>query len=188
MITLGIIADTHIPDRMPRLHAGVLPAFRRAGVRAILHAGDVCVPRVLRELETVAPVFAVQGNRDWISLRHLPTSLILEFDGVKIGLAHGHGGLWRYLLEKLHNSLYGLKEEKYVDYMLSFFPGVDVIVFGHVHRIVNQRLSGKLVFDPGSACCAEDIEKGPTVGLLNIYEQGQVDAEVVYLNIASVGF
>jgi hypothetical protein len=28
MITLGIIADTHIPDRVRHLHPGVLPLFR----------------------------------------------------------------------------------------------------------------------------------------------------------------
>jgi len=187
LITLGIIADTHIPDRMLRLHPNVLPVFRRAGVQAILHAGDVSVPRVLHELETVAPVHAVRGNRDWFSLRRLPNCLRLEFSGVKIGLAHGHGNFLRYMIEKPRNLLLGLKEEAYINYVLSVFPDMDVIVFGHMHRVVKQRLNGKLVFDPGSACCADDLEKGPTVGLLHLTAEGQFEAEVVYLKTVSEG-
>ena len=170
-----------IPDRMPRLNPRVLPIFRDAGVQAILHAGDVCVPRVLRELETVAPVQAVRGNRDWVSLRQLPTSLRLEYGGVSIGLTHGHGNLSRYLIEKPRNLLFGLKEERYINYALSLFPEVEVVVFGHMHRVVIQRVGGKLVFDPGSACCVGDNQKGPSVGLLHIHAEGQVEAEVIYL-------
>lgn len=185
MITLGIIADTHIPDRMPRLNPRILPAFGEAGVQAILHAGDVSVPRVLRQLETVAPVHAVRGNRDWVSLRWLPHRLHLEFGGVKIGLVHGHGNFSRYLAEKPRNLLFGLKEERYINYALSVFPDVDVVIFGHMHRVIIQRVDGKLVFDPGSACCAGDEPKGPSVGLLHIHAEGQVDAEVIYLKTRS---
>jgi putative phosphoesterase len=184
LITLGIIADTHIPDRMPRLHPDVLPVFKQAGVQAILHAGDVSVPRVLSELEQVAPVHAVRGNRDWVSLRGLPHSLELDFAGIKIGLAHGHGNLMRYVLEKPHNILWGVKEENYINYMLSVFPSADVIVFGHMHRVVTQRLDGKLMFDPGSACCPGDRQKGPSVGLLHL-NGGLPEAEIVYLKSRS---
>lgn len=182
LIRLGIIADTHIPDRVPRLHPRILPVFQEAGVEAILHAGDVCVPGVLKELEAVAPVQAVRGNRDWISLRQLPKRLILEYGGVTIGLVHGHGDLLHYLIEKPRNLILGLKTERYVNYVLSVFSDVDVIIFGHLHRAVLERVGSRLVFDPGSACCAADKEKGPSVGLLNIQAGGKVEGEIVYLN------
>lgn len=187
MISLGILADTHIPDRQPRLHPNILPVFQRERVQAILHAGDVSVPRVLDELAEVAPVHAVRGNRDIYRLRYLPSRLRMDFGGVAIGLAHGHGNLPRYLIEKPHNLLLGLKEERYIRYMLSIFPDVNVIVFGHMHRVVNELREGKLVFDPGSACCAEDKQKDPSVGILRIYTGGQVEAEVIYLNSATGG-
>ena len=62
MVTLGVVTDSHVPDRMRALPDALWPAL--AGVDAILHAGDVCVPRVLAALEQVAPVYAVAGNRD----------------------------------------------------------------------------------------------------------------------------
>lgn len=182
MITLGIIADTHIPDRVPQLHPNILTVLRQARVEAILHAGDVSVPRVLHELETIAPVHAVRGNRDWLKLSRLPSHLRLEFAGVKIGMAHGHGNLVRYLLEKPRNLLLGLKEETYIHYMLSVFPDMDVIVFGHMHRAVNVRLGGKLIVDPGSACCVEDKKKGPSMAMLHIHDRDLVEAEIIYLN------
>lgn len=170
---------------MPRLHPGVLPTFQRAGVQAILHAGDVCVPSVLRELETVAPVNAVRGNRDFVSLPRLPLSLRLEVEGVKIGMTHGHGTFLRYVSEKTHNILKGVKEERYISYVASIFPDMDVIVFGHMHRVVKRTWEGKLVFDPGSACCTDNREKGPSIGLLHINAGGLFEAEVVYLNAVS---
>lgn len=181
MITLGIIADTHIPDRLPRLHPQVLPQFQKANVTAILHAGDVCVPRVISELETVAPVHAVRGNRDWVSLGRLPIKLVLEYGGVRIGLTHGHGNMTRYVGEKVRNMLFGLDEKRYIDHARSFFSDVDVVVFGHLHRSVLEQLDGKLIFDPGSACCVGDDKKGPSVGLLHIHTGGKVEAEVINL-------
>jgi putative phosphoesterase len=64
MTTLGVLADTHIPDRVPTLNPRVIQVFRQAQVSAILHAGDVSVPQVLAELEKIAQVYAVRGNRD----------------------------------------------------------------------------------------------------------------------------
>ena len=107
MRILGVIADTHIPDRSKALHTAVLPAFEEAGVEAILHAGDVSTPRVIEELEAVAPVVAVLGNRDWLALRHLPLTRVLEYDGLQIGMTHGHGGLRAYLAEKVGYLLNG---------------------------------------------------------------------------------
>jgi putative phosphoesterase len=79
LITLGVIADTHIPDRARSLDPQLLSIFDAAQVKAILHAGDVCVPRILDELGEIAPVHAVRGNRDLWALRQLPLSLEIRF-------------------------------------------------------------------------------------------------------------
>ncbi len=67
MTTLGLISDTHIPDRAAELNPRVLQIFEEARVSQILHAGDIMNQTVLDELAQVAPVQAVCGNRDvWI--------------------------------------------------------------------------------------------------------------------------
>lgn len=58
MTLIGVISDTH-----GTLHAAAYNAL--AGCDAILHAGDIGGPAVLRELETLAPVYAVLGNNDF---------------------------------------------------------------------------------------------------------------------------
>ena len=58
MTLVGVISDTH----------GILPqqAYEAlAECDAIIHAGDICGPKILRELETLASVYAVLGNNDY---------------------------------------------------------------------------------------------------------------------------
>jgi hypothetical protein len=99
LLTVGVVADTHIPDRVGTLHPELIPTLKAAGVGHILHAGDICVPGVLDELSQVAPVTAARGNRD-ILLSSLPLVQNITLEGVEIALMHGHGGLWFYLWDK----------------------------------------------------------------------------------------
>src|SRR5512137_685421 len=114
MASVGVISDTHIPDRVAELHPQIMDTFREAGVAAILHAGDVSVPRVLDALREVAPVYAVRGNRDIFYLRSLPMKVQLNIEGVNIGMAHGHGTFARYTLDKMQRAVQGRYAEKYL--------------------------------------------------------------------------
>jgi putative phosphoesterase len=178
-IYLGLIADTHIPDRVENLHPDVLPIFREAGVSAILHAGDVSMPQVISELETVAPVYAVRGNRDIYHLRHLPMFRLLHFGDVPVGLVHGQGNLWFYLYEKVKIFTVGYQLEFYLPYLFRTFPHADVIVFGHSHMPVIRWVNGKLIINPGSVSCP-NREYLPSIGLLRI-EEDKVEGELVWL-------
>ena len=179
-ICLGVLADTHIPDRSPGLHPRILPVFRQAGVQAILHAGDVSVPQVLAELAALAPVQAVSGNRDWLRLPGLPSKIRLSFEGVQVVLVHGHGGLTGYFREKIAHTLHGYRREYYIDLLAYAFPGADVIVFGHSHQPLNLQIGQVLLFNPGSACCPENPKDPPSVGLLYI-APGSVRGEIISL-------
>lgn len=181
MITLGVLADTHVPDRAAELPAQVLQRFTDARVDAILHAGDVSVPRVLKQLEQVAPVYAVQGNRDIYALRQLPMQVRLSFEGVSIGLAHGHGTFSRYIVDKFHRQLYGRLVEHYIQRMLLTFPEMDVIVFGHLHVSCNFHLNGKLLFNPGSTSYPWPRKKPPTFGLLRLEQGIEPQGEIIEL-------
>ena len=181
MTILGVIADTHVPDRVSRLEPRAVEVFRQAGVEAILHAGDVSVPRVLEELGQIAPVHAVRGNRDIFSLANLPLQIRLNIQGVSIGMAHGHGTLKNYLVDKMRWMVSNTKYERYIQRMLETFPDVDVIVFGHLHAPHNLHLEGKLVLNPGSASFLWPRKYPPSVGLLEIGEGKRVEGEIIYL-------
>lgn len=82
MKTIGIISDTH-GSLDPRAYAALF------GVDAIVHAGDIGGPAVLRELETIAPVVAVLGNNDFpkygSSVERFARPV---FEGVRFLVAH----------------------------------------------------------------------------------------------------
>jgi putative phosphoesterase len=185
-LTLGIISDTHIPDRVGSLHPGILPLFRRACVSAILHAGDISVPSVLAQLAEVAPVHAVRGNRDIFWRHRLPLTLKLHFNGLEIGLAHGHGSWRSYLVDRIYFMLYGYHPERLLPRLLAAFPNSAVIVFGHGHRPFNRWMDGQLLFNPGSPHFPENRSLAPSLGLLHISAESEVRGEIVTLDQAIV--
>lgn len=58
MMLVGFISDTH--GRLDPLAYNAL-----ADCDHIIHAGDICNPGIISELETLAPVTAVLGNNDF---------------------------------------------------------------------------------------------------------------------------
>lgn len=180
-LTLGVLADTHIPDRAERLPPILLESFRARGVAAILHAGDICIPAVLKELEAIAPVHAVRGNRDIFYLRHLPTRLTLNLQGVSVGLIHGHGSLRHYLLDRLRYQLQGLDLAHFKRRVQRSFPDCQIVVFGHVHYPLQEWIEGQLIFNPGSACCPVFPKISPSAGFITLGMAGEIETEIFYL-------
>lgn len=180
-LTLGVLADTHIPDRARDLPPEVLEIFREAGVGAILHAGDVVQGRVLTALEAVAPVYAVRGNRDVYFLRHLPKRWLLRCGPVTIGMVHSHGTLKEYLEDKVIHLLRGAPFARFERRAQRAFPQAQVVVFGHIHYPVNRRVGAQWLFNPGSPVAPIFKDLPPTVGLLHIDPQGKVHAEIAPL-------
>ena len=178
MITLGVLADTHVPDRARRLEPKVLSIFQDAGVQAILHAGDVSAPLVLKQLAQVAPVYAVRGNRDIFMLRDLPLERVETWHGVVVGLTHGHGRWRHYLVDRFHFALHGYYHERLIPRLVGSFPDADVIVFGHGHLPLNEMRAGRLLFNPGSPHFPGN-GYSPSVGLLHISCTGEVLGELV---------
>ena len=139
---IGIVSDTH--DRvLAALHAEL------TGVDEILHAGDIASAEALAEIETIAPVIAVAGNMDDSALaQRLPAETILERDGVRIALIHGHRA-GRASVDDL--------AERYGD------RGVDLVVWGHIHEPVSEERGGVRYFNPGTA---GGIGSAATCGIL----------------------
>lgn len=181
--TIAVVADTHIPDRRRKLHPALFPKLRAANPQHILHAGDITLPHILKELEEIAPLNAVRGNRDWFPSADLPLARVIEIQGKRIGMTHGHGGLALYLRDKLRFLAKGPSAfNVFKKRALSLLPDdVDAIVFGHIHAPMLLYENDKLILNPGSACCQILDGVPPTFALLHISEN-DVSAEIVYLD------
>lgn len=183
-VKLGVLSDTHIPDRAPRLQAIIARVFEEAGIQAILHAGDISTPSVLAVLRQVAPVYAVRGNRDLFQQGDLPLKRCLNFNGVSVALTHGHFGWRGYLIDKIQFMRQGYRLERYQTRLLAAFPQARVIVFGHTHVAVNHWVNGQLLFNPGSPHFPLFPNKDPSLGILHIEPGGVIKSELVYLDRA----
>ena len=163
---IGVVADTHIPDRLLTLPSQLFAAL--SGVDLILHAGDISNPKALSELERVAPVIAVLGNRDiWYRANwKLPLDRVIEVGAVRIGLTHGHGGLISYLKEKLLYYTVGYHLENFIAAARSRFANVRVIAFGHSHHPFNEMQDGVLMFNPGAVGPSYRAKFGASIGIL----------------------
>lgn len=88
IMIIGVISDTH-----GFVHRAIFEAFRN--VDAIIHAGDIGDESVLRQLEALAPVYAVRGNVDGGGLYKLDKILYKTFGGIRITTTHNAGDLIR---------------------------------------------------------------------------------------------
>ena len=162
---VGVISDTHIP-RFSRLPEEVFQHF--ADVELVIHAGDLSVLSVISELETIAPVIAVQGNieREEVVVT-LPIKREVVVGHCRIGIVHNLGEL-----------------KSYTQTARREFPQARVVVFGHSHVPYNQEGDGhQLLFNPGSA---NDRRRQPTcsIGKLSIDdEEMSVRGEIIALPI-----
>jgi uncharacterized protein len=176
-ITFGVIADTHIPDRARRLPDRLLEILQAAHINAILHAGDASSWKVIHELETIAPVTIVQGNRDWLMGMQTPRHKTLVANNIRITLAHGHRSMLHYLVDKWSYIKHGYIFERYYQLLSQDHPNADVIVFGHTHHQTAKWIKGQLFFNPGAAYPCKYNNFNPQYGILSITPDGKIRTE-----------
>ena len=161
MHRIGVISDTHIPQKAARVPDAALRHF--ADVELILHAGDLSTLAVLDQLVAYAPVEAVQGNIEQPEvMAALPIKREIDVGGCVIGLVHILG-----------------ERQYYARTARRAFSGARVVVFGHSHIPYLEDSGGQLLLNPGSAT---DRRHQPacTIALLTI-ENGQPRAEILAL-------
>jgi len=178
ILKIGVIADTHIPDRALSLHPGLISALRAAQVERILHAGDICTAAVIAELEKVAPVDLVRGNRDWAFRGKNGWVAQLNLAGVPVALMHGHINWFRYLVDKWHYIREGYQLQRYLPRLIAAAGDARVVVFGHTHHPVIIHMDGRLFFNPGSAGFGFRRNLNPSWGLLRFLSDGIVEGEI----------
>ena len=159
---LGVISDTHIPNRVAALPKQIFAHFK--SVDLILHAGDITDYAVIEELEYLAPVKAVMGNMDGpdIQIRY-PEKQIIKVKNFTIGLMHGIGAK-STVIQRVFNAFKG--------------EDVDCIVFGHTHQPFQQLLDNILVFNPGSPTDKRG-NKFYSFGLIEL-KRTYIQAKIIY--------
>jgi uncharacterized protein len=151
---VGVIADTH----------GLLrPEVRRVfeGVELIVHAGDVGNRAVLDGLAAIARVEAVYGNVDDPHDPSLARERTIAAGGLMLHVSHGH---------ELGRPTPALALARYAG---------DVVVFGHTHRAIVVRESGRIGMNPGAAG-PRRFDVRPSVARLTI-AGGAAEVEIIWL-------
>jgi hypothetical protein len=129
---IGVLSDTHLHQVSRDLRE--IMDHHLSQVDVLFHVGDYTSPVVMEFLSS-KNFHGVHGNMDPVGIRAvLPEKKIVELGGFRFGLIHGWG------------SSAGLEEK-----VLGQFTDVDVIVYGHSHKPVNDMVQGILLFNPGTA-------------------------------------
>ena len=113
-----------LSDTNGLLRPEVLEYLRTAD--AILHAGDINTQAIVDRMAAMAPLYIVRGNNDWGWAEDIPHDLTVTLDGVTFCMVHNRKELPLNL------------------------AGVDVVVFGHSHKYVEEEKEGILWLNPGS--------------------------------------
>lgn len=95
-------------------------------VDVILHGGDINKQSIVDELRQYAPLYVVRGNNDKDWAEAIPHDLTVTLEGLTFFMVHNKKEVPKELL------------------------GVNVVVFGHSHKYVQQEQDGVLWLNPGS--------------------------------------
>jgi putative phosphoesterase len=162
---VGLIADTHMPDRLAELPRAIFDVLR--GVDLLLHAGDVGELRVLDELSAIAPLVAVYGNDETAEAqRELPYQQLIAIAGRRIVLTHAHYPDRAEELDSRRDDTWGPKLAR----RAAFGRRADaaIVVFGHTHIPMTRQIDSVLLVNPGAIASGSLTwrQKRRTVALL----------------------
>lgn len=111
---LVVVSDTHGRESH-RLHGRTLEAVETADL--VIHAGDFVTPAVFDAFDSVCDLRGVAGNNDPLYIRErVPDQRVVEWEGFRIGVVHGHGR------SSIDMTMFGRQSQ------------ADLIVFGHSHK------------------------------------------------------
>jgi len=158
MTKIGVLGDTHGELKQ------ALQAIGSLDVDLLLHTGDYYSDAIRLAEASGIKVIGVLGNCDFSSSG--PKEKILEFEGKRIYLTHGH--------------LYGVKKGCLNLFYRGKEVGADLVVYGHTHSWSQQRMEDMIIFNPGSP--SRPRNSGPTLGLI-IINQGQIEVRKLEIKL-----
>ena len=149
-----VISDTHARS-ISELSPSLIDTL--TNVDLIIHLGDYETKELVDDFKKLNNFIGITGNHDFGEIRSiLPKTEILEINGKRLGLIHGHGCTWPFGLRRGLSAHF--KKEK-----------IEAILFGHTHIAKNRVDNDILYFNPGSA-----VARFPAIqssyGIVNIGE------------------
>jgi putative phosphoesterase len=161
---IGVIADTHVRS-IYDLPVSLLADIRELDM--VVHLGDCETVEFIKDLDYYCDFTGVAGNHDRDESKTLlPEKMILEINGKRLGLIHGHGC---FLPRGLH---LGLKSRFLND-------SVDAVLFGHTHVIRSYMDGDTLFFNPGTTAGRFPALR-PSYGIITIGDS--ISSEIRYLD------
>ena len=140
-----------LSDTHGLLRPRVLEFLKTADV--ILHGGDINRQSIVDELRQYAPLYVVRGNNDKEWAEGLPHHLTVTLGGLRFFMVHN-------------------KKELPAD-----LSDVDVVVFGHSHRYLQEEKNGVLWLNPGS-CGPRRFHQEITLMMADV-EDGKITVEKI---------
>ena len=169
---LGLISDTHLPDRCAALPPALFDVFR--GVDLILHAGDVGRLAVLDELSTAAPVVAVHGNDERYdeTPRELPYQQVVAVAGHRVVVTHSHHQDQEQEMAARRDDRWEPKLARRAAF--GHRAGAGIVVYGHSHVPTNVEYDGVWLVNPGALASGglDTRQRHQTVALLYLRDDG----------------
>ena len=154
-----VVSDTHC-YQWEEVHPDIRRAVSEADIA--VHCGDLVRTSVVEGLRHSAKrAVIVHGNSDPPEIRDaIPYVQVIEVEGKRIGATHPAWGGPEFEPEEL----------------LPDFPQpVDVILFGHLHQVVNEVRNGVLFVNPGQGYSSFMV--AATIAELTI-ENGAISVEI----------
>ena len=156
-----IVSDTHGQNRNLEL------VLKKSGpLDLFIHLGDMEGSEDYIRTICPCPAYMVAGNNDFFS--DLEKEMEVEIGRYRVLLTHGHyyyasmgtGELW--------------KEAK--------ARGLDVVMYGHIHRPVLEKKDGITILNPGSLSYPRQDGRKPSYILMELDKEGEAHYTVNYLD------
>ena len=181
-MNIVVLGDTHVPSDMERISDDTMDQIRNFSPSFIFHTGDIEKPDVIQALNSIAPVFAVRGNRDILYWNHYPAICNFSFHGVKISMFHGQGNFWQYLRLKIISFFGPINPLYLLDKIPEEAKDAQIIIHGHTHFPFLWNDNKRVLLNPGSLFVESPNKEfpEPSFAVIQLFEPQRIKIEIFY--------
>ena len=147
---IAVISDSHNNEKAINI---IKEYINNADVLLFLGDGEEDIGKIKESFK--GEVYAVNGNCDMYSKN--PDELLLNFEGKKIFMCHGH----KYNVKYSYNNIYYRGKEL----------DADIVLFGHTHIPIIEVNDNMIMMNPGSISRGAAMS-GQSMGYIEI-EKGE---------------